>query len=435
MSTPVAPSSALLAAQARLEQLRERLPSERKVRGRSESERPKPAAAANHWTPAEWGQKLLEQRRRQEALAQGERASDTLKESLVSPPNITGAKTQRGEGVGVFVQSIEPSFRGLPEREKRPTELTVKVTYREESGPAEEAVKIYPAIVLGMMEANLEAVGRVWLLLQHLDSQGRGWLEVDEVRQKLTRKQSPLKVCCWRRLRQLFDEGEGVFWTRDDKGRIWLRGAAKVAAALSVERLTGRPVDLPLSVLLGGIQGVRAHFYASFHSGRRENNPISRETLRELTGVPERTQYAYEQTAGVSSQQNIAVGEQYTTENAQERAWQHGRASFRFVDVKGKQGGRPNREYVAWHLPNSYEGPHRQRSKGRQKKINRELADLVNKRAQGNGWGQVERLFWPHGAAAGKAYNRQPRVDVYWYGNKAQKHRYFFWHVLATRVQ
>jgi hypothetical protein len=49
----------------------------------------------------------------------------------------------------------------------------------------------------------------------------------------------------------------------------------------------------------------------------------------------------------LNSEQNIAVGEQYTTENAQERAWQQGRASFRFVDVKGKQGGRRNREYVA----------------------------------------------------------------------------------------
>jgi hypothetical protein len=279
----------------------------------------------------------------------------------------------------------------------------------------------------------LEAAGRIWLLLQYLDPQGRGWLELDDVRRQLTGKKSPLRVYTWRRLRQLLDQGEGIFWTRDNRERIWLRSAAKTAAALSVERLSGRPVGLPIPVLLGGIQNVRAHFYASYHSGRRDSSPISRQTLRELTGVPERTQYEYEQTAGVSSRHNIAIGEQYTTENAQERAWQHGRASFQFIDTEGKQGGRPNREYVAWHLPNSYEGPHCQRSKGRQKKINRELADLVTKLAQGNGRGQVERIFWPHGAAAGKAYNRSPLTDTYWPGGKTRLRQGGLWHVLAGR--
>ena len=63
-----------------------------------------------------------------------------------------------------------------------------------------------------------------------------------------------------------------------------------------------------VSALLGGIRQVRAHFYASYHSSRRESNPISREVLRELTSVPERTQREYEQAADVACQRNIAVG-------------------------------------------------------------------------------------------------------------------------------
>ena len=58
------------------------------------------------------------------------------------------------------------------------------------------------------------------------------------------------------------------------------------------------------------MQEVRAHFYASFHSGRAmSNNPVSRASLRELTGVPERTQLAYEKAVKLQPRRNLAVGE------------------------------------------------------------------------------------------------------------------------------
>lgn len=97
---------------------------------------------------------------------------------------------------------------------------------------------------------------------------------------------------------------------------------------------------------------VRAHFYASFHSGRRESNPISRGMLRELTAVPERTQHEYEQLSGVKSQRNIAVGERYTREEAKERTWRQGHAVFHFANVRGKRGQK-GLEYITWHMPNS----------------------------------------------------------------------------------
>ena len=402
-----------MAAQARLEKLRERFQTEPAARGRSKAPLSKSRIVASplKLTAVEWGQQRLQQRRRQEALAQGERASDALKSTLA----------------GSIIEK-------RPLGQKKPQlESEEKDSPSAQSNPKAETVKVYPSIALGMLKANLEAAGRVWLFLQYLDPQGRGWLATDDVREKLTDKKSSVRICSWRRLRQVFSQGEGTFWTRDDLGRIWLRGAAKVAAALSVDQLTGRPVGLPLSVLLGGIQGVRAHFYASFHSGRRKNNPISRETLRELTGVPERTQYAYEQAAGVSSQQNIAVGEYYTPESVQERAWQHGRAVFHFVDFKGKQGGQLKQEYVAWHLPNSYEGPHRECPRGRQKKINQKLVDLVIEGFRGNDQEVVEKIFWLDGAMAGKAYNRNPTADTYWPGIKTRSPKVDLWHVLGLK--
>jgi hypothetical protein len=283
--------------------------------------------------------------------------------------------------------------------------------------PLNETVKLYPDIALGMLHKELSAAGRLWLLLRHLDQEGRGWLHIAFLKHKLTNKKSKLRICGQRQMRNLLEQGRGVFWERD-KERIWLKSAAKVAEALEVKRLTGRPVELPVEVLLGGIRQVRAHFYASFHSGRRSTNPISRAKLEQITNVPERTQRIYEGVAGVESQQNIAVGTQHTAKEVQERAWQHGRAVFEFIDAKGQQG-QAGRRYVAWQLPNSYVGCHEPSPKGRQKKINQQI-DLVNIGAQGNDLDrdtsrqQVDRLFHSNGLEAGKSYNRNGQDDVYW---------------------
>jgi hypothetical protein len=285
-----------------------------------------------------------------------------------------------------------------------------------------------------MLKKNQEAAGRVYLLLRYLDKSGRGWLPIEEIRQQLTRKGSPLKVIGWRRLRQLLHQGEGVYWERDSRGRLWLRSALKIALELDCNRLKGKRVDLPIKSLLGGIGEVRAHFYASFHSGRSTNNPISRETLKTITGLSPRTQREYDRVAKVRRQQNIAVGPKHTKISAEEQTWQRGRAVFTFVDSQGKQGPK-NRQYIAWRLPNSYQSPHQQRSKGRQKKINQQLASLVNNEVQGNGRVAVDRLFWTDGAAAGKAYNRDSRHDAYWPRGTALRRQSVIWYTLVSQVQ
>ena len=105
----------------------------------------------------------------------------------------------------------------------------------------------------------------MYLLLRHLDKSGRGWLQIEDIRERLTRKDSPLKVMGWRRLRMLLHQGFGVFWERDRQGRLWLRSALRIALELGCHRLKGKRVELPVEALLGGIGTVRAHFYASFH--------------------------------------------------------------------------------------------------------------------------------------------------------------------------
>lgn len=294
-----------------------------------------------------------------------------------------------------------------------------------------QAVKVYPSLAIGMLDAGLSAPGRIYWLLKYLDKQGRGWVGVDRVRDNLASHGAKLRVCSWRRLRQILNQGEGFFWQRDEIGRIWLKGAAKIARNLSVRRFAGNPVEIPVKALLGGIQAVRAHFYASFHSGRRDNQPISRETLRNLTSVPERSQQRYDQVAQVKRDKHFAVGERYTQANTESRAWKQGRGIFHFLDVSGNHGPA-GREYIAWHLPNSYQGPHAKRNQGRQKKINQQLVDLVMKGMRGNDPEQVDKLFYHHGAEAGKAFNCDQGKDAYWPQGYTRGKRFMLWYVLPS---
>ena len=290
-------------------------------------------------------------------------------------------------------------------------------------------VTLHPTVVLAILRQHLEAPARIYFLLRAIDQAGQGWLDVEDVRRQLTEKASPLKVCGWKRLRQLLKQGEGIFWHRDSRDRLWLKGAHRIAYTLDCGRLQGFPIELPLEALLGGIQAVRAAFYGSFHAGR-DAKPISRETLSQLSGVPERTQRAYDHVAQIKRQANIAIGERYSHENVQDRAWKQGRAVFHFVDVRGRQGPK-NREYVAWHLPNSYQATYQRRSRGSRKRLNHKLADLLMKGITGNDERVVEKVFFSNGAVAAKQYNRDPHKDAYWQQIRPTRSGDGLWHVMT----
>lgn len=156
---------------------------------------------------------------------------------------------------------------------------------------ARDWVKLYPDIGLGMLREEMTAPGRLWLLLRYLDTAGQGALRIDIIKQTLTPKSSTLRLCGKRQLRNLLKAGDGIFWVWG-RQQVWLRSAARVAAALDVARLTGKPVALPLAALLGGIGDFRAHLYAAFHSGRaketpqgRQAMPLARATLTAVSGV------------------------------------------------------------------------------------------------------------------------------------------------------
>lgn len=306
---------------------------------------------------------------------------------------------------------------------------------------ANDWVKLYPDIGLAMLRQEMSAPGRLWLMLRYLDQDGSGVLRIDNIEQQLTKKGLPLRLCGRRQLRNLLRAGNGVYWTRD-KEHVWLRSAAKVAYTLGVERLTGRPVALPIAALLDGIGAFRAHLYAAFHSGRTKDTPygeqampIARETLAGLSGVGRSSQRAYEEQAGVEVQANFAVGEAATEENQENRAWEQGQALFELKDYRGQQG-KKGKTYLAWQLPNTYVGQHQKRPKGRQKRINRELNGLVTKGTPGNVGGmnetqRPEKIYYPNGKLAAQVYGRDPERELYWKRHRTGNGRFAVWQQLG----
>jgi hypothetical protein len=298
------------------------------------------------------------------------------------------------------------------------------------------SIKLYPDLAIGMLRQEVVATGRIWLLLKYLDRDGSGWISLSQARRQLAEEIGQWRICGKRQLRKLLSRGEGIFWRRD-KERIWLRSTAKVSASLNVRLLTGSPVALPIADLLQGVGHVRAHFYASFHSGRNKessksirSNLIARSTLQRLCHTSRRSQQRYEKMTGIVRQANIAIGEVSSIENDQRTAWNKGTAAFRFTDSAGKKG-RKGVTYSAWQLPNKYSGPHTTLPKGKQKRINRELADLFMKGMTGNGKlsfsfdhggdrlgvsedNCTKRLYHNHSQSAAASYARSPHDDAYW---------------------
>jgi hypothetical protein len=282
------------------------------------------------------------------------------------------------------------------------------------SPTSNQSLKLYPSLALAMLRQGQVAAGRIWLLLRHLDEQGCGWIDVEHAREKLSGRDTPLRVCGWRQLRNLLRQGEGIFWQRQ-QSRLWLRSTSKVAAALKVERFAGKPVLLPLAILTGTIGVVRAHFYATFHSGQASERPIARQTLQRLGGICPHTQRDYEKRANVKTHSNFAIGARSTSAQAEEMAWQHGGACFQLTDHEGRQG-KPGTIYLAWQLPNSYYGPHPKQGCAGQRRFNRELADLRIQGTTGNDHSMMKR-YYSDGQLAARAFNRGYE-GIYWHGVK-----------------
>lgn len=275
-----------------------------------------------------------------------------------------------------------------------------------------QTVKAYPSLLSAITRNNLVAPARVYKLLQAIDDDRRGLFLVEDARKKLCNRHSKYYVCSWRWMRELLDRGEGIFWQRHTKDQLWLNGPKRVALALNVERLQGRPVYLPVDALLGSIKEVSANFFAAYESGRKHDNPISQRTLRQVTGVSERAQYEYNKLLGRKATKNYTITNlEYNQENVYKLVVQAGRPVMRFIDWHGLQG-ESRKAVCLYRLPDTRSRVHEQAAKGRQGQINKAI-NLAITREQGND-SEVNRLYFPTIGAAVKDFGRNPEQPHYW---------------------
>ncbi len=296
----------------------------------------------------------------------------------------------------------------------------------ESNFSADGRISLAPSLGLAILRHNQAAAARLWLLLRALDQQGRGAISREHAHSAFTDKTSALHICGRRHLRNLLNAGSGLFWEVDDR-MIWLRSAVHVARSLGVAHFRGQDVALPVKALTGGIGAVRANLFASFHSGRTAK-PIARKTLARKCGVAPRTQRRYDRLSGVSKQRNFARGPQLGSEEAEEQAVYQGAASFTWRERR-RGNDDHNRRFLAWQLPNSYQGPHARLGRGRQKRHNKALADLLNIGTAGNDLGQHDDLakrYFADARAAVRAVDK-PAHAVYWPDIKSG-----VWHYLLT---
>ena len=271
-------------------------------------------------------------------------------------------------------------------------------------------IAISPDIALAIIRTKRSAAGRLWYLLRALDGQGKGWHDLAAVRPLVTTPSGQYRICGRRQLRNLLRQGDGLFWQLQ-ADRLWLRRPARVAAALGLTKVVHRPVTLPLAKLLGPLKTVKAQLYAALHSARTPNHsnrnkptcsaPIARQTIENLTGLSRQTQRQYEQLARVDSRRQFAIGPNPTPELCQELAWLRGNSLFTYRDRRGRFG-QPDQSYLAWQLPNRYQGPHERLSRHRRRRLQRELTDLLTKGTTGNGL--VVKEMTPAAFEPGKRY-------------------------------
>ena len=283
------------------------------------------------------------------------------------------------------------------------------------SGGALAGVKatVYPRLAAAILQEGQAAAARLWLLMLASDPARRGaYDDLDQVYETFSGAGSAWHVGGRRRVQQLIKQGGGIFWTRDDRGRLWRHGPARVGRALGLAGAVGAPVYVPVTDLLGGMHSVRAALFAAALSAH--DDPIGQVTLAELTGACPNSQRAYRRSASVEAQPQLrSLPGPADRPALQEAHWQHGRGVFVFVDHDGRHGQGRGAHILVKRDPNVYAAPLEPARRGRTRKINKRL-HLVTNGARGKGPAvDHERFYFHDAAAAGSAYNRaRGRRDV-----------------------
>jgi len=276
--------------------------------------------------------------------------------------------------------------------------------------------------------AALDGPYRLYKILGALDGPGRGWLANRAVEHTLTSKDGPCYIYGRRRLKTMLKRGEGLFWNRvksEGEVRIRLVARVKVAHLLGCGRLRGREVQLPLKSLLGHGRGrqadVNAILYASIHAGqinhKKEAQPITRNSIRHISGCSPYRQRDYERRAGVRVETNIRILGPYSDYNLARARQYTNLPAYKHLDYRGKiNRHQRGAAYLAVRLPNTYIIPDtfKVSHSRRQRTLNRLLDGLCHTGSGGSAREDFVHLYHRDAVTAVRSFTRDPKTTAYW---------------------
>lgn len=245
----------------------------------------------------------------------------------------------------------------------------------------------------------------LWAVWYEQKTQSHGCLEVSEFRGLLADRLG------WSsgQIRKVLGRGDGRFWTRDDRGRLFRHGPHRIANEFETGRLKGQPVILPFEAMEADRGLFNAHLFVSFFSaGSDGERRVAQKTIQTIYGIDERTQRRYLSRLSVKRDPHSCVvaygGRDLYAELVKEHDYKN---LFWVWDGDGREGKRGDGVWMKRN-PNTTHGAHRQKTAGRKKKLNRRI-DSVEVAPRGNG--MMERVFHPNAKAAVRAWQKNPDVD------------------------
>lgn len=205
---------------------------------------------------------------------------------------------------------------------------------------------------------------------------------------------------------------------------LLISGAEKVAGILGCDNVGTQRVSMPVEKLFDDnwCSNVWAAFIVTL-----KGRPVSRRVMRDLTGVPERTQQDYEKEAKIKTTVNYAHDEG-TTAGHLPGVREHERPNaFKWYDRKLK------RDIVVWRCPDTRKAPkaYEYAGQGRSRKVNNRLSSLCTSCTHPNYSGIildsnrracddfVVRLFHHDQDGAERAWKAYTKMDIPPYSDKA----------------
>jgi len=217
-------------------------------------------------------------------------------------------------------------------------------------------MKFYPELVLAVMRSNKPTGGvRLFCVAKHYDN-GNGNIPVDEFKAYAKRYLGIGKSRFNRWMREALRLGI----VKRYGNVLTIISWGRAAVAVGITSPLRNPVEIGITKIVN--DGWAAWVWAAYLK-RHEGKPIARATLERLTGVPERTQRAYEIEAGVERQANYATEKEPIAEERDGYFWYYGQPKKRLGNTyltsgveECKRGRTKEHNRIIWAASSLWDG-------------------------------------------------------------------------------